>query len=330
MSDFKILPDSDPDLTLARQYGKVLTDETEVQEIRDPVFNLLVQARRVANQSETDIPLADAERTWSRIQSDLQESEAGTGSTILPLPFSSVSTKWYWATAAVILIAVTSMFLLRPFTDPVPKLLAESGASISVVELANGSRATLRPHSRLYELSSTDRLQSYSLNGEALFEVESQSERIFSVEAGPGRVVVTGTRFTLTDRDELSTVHLLDGSVIFETADRANSVTLSAGEAAVINRESVLGEPFAVDAEEITGWTQNRLTFRDRPMADILSELEFHYNITIQVPDKIEQITLGGSVALDSPEQSLEDLGTVLGGEFIQTDHRSYQFRPLP
>ena len=48
------------------------------------------------------------------------------------------------------------------------------------------------------------------------------------------------------------------------------------------------------------------------------------------MPDKIEQITLGGSVALEAPEQSLQDLGTVLGGEFIQIDDQTYQFRPLP
>ena len=327
MTEFKNIQDSDPDLKLARQYEKVLSGEQGVQDIKDSMFRMLVQARSVENQFETDIPLTDSETSWNRIERSISENKSRNRSNILP--FSSTK-KWYWATAAAILIAFISLFLLRQIIEPYPQLLAESGSSISVVVLADGSNVTLRPNSRLYELVSTDQEQSFSLNGEALFEIETHPHRTFSVEAGPGRVIVTGTRFNLSDRDERSTVYLLEGSVMFETANRARSVNLSAGEAAVIGPDYRLDEPFTFEPEDITGWTLNRLSFRDRPVVDILSELEFHYNIAIQVPDKIEQITLGGSVALEAPEQSLQDLGTVLGGEFIQIDDQTYQFRPLP
>jgi transmembrane sensor len=327
MTDFQNISENDPDLILARQYGKVLAGEREAQDISDPMFKILVRARDIANRAETEIQPGDSESSWYSVESTISEIESRSGSNVLPL---KTTKKWYWAAAAVILIAFTSLFLLRQTMDTDPRLLAEADTSISIVELTDGSTVTLRPNSRLYELASLDQLQSYSLNGEALFEVESHPGRTFSVEAGPGRVVVTGTRFNLTDRDERSTVYLLDGSVIFESADRARSVTLSSGEAAVISRDDILEEPFRFEPDEITGWTQNRLTFRDRQVSAILSELEFHYNITIQAPDEIRQVTLGGSVALENPDQSLEDLGIVLGGEFIQTDDQSYQFRLLP
>ncbi len=324
MSNELNLSSNDPDLVLARQYGKVLTGAREAEQINDPLHKLLVRARNSANQTEREFQTENTESSWNCVERAILEIESRSEPNILSITSTK---KWYWAAAAVILIAFTSLFLLRQTLEPEPRLLAEAVASISVVELADGSTVTLRPNSRLYQLSSSDQLQSYSLNGEALFEVESQSERTFAVEAGPGRVVVTGTRFNLSDRNERSTVHLLDGSVIFETADRARSVTLSSGEASVISRDNVLGDPFLFEPEEITGWTQSRLTFRNRQVSEILTELEFHYNITIQAPDEIQQITLGGSVALDNPDQSLEDLGVVLGGEFIQTNDQSYQFR---
>ncbi|REL33127.1 DUF4974 domain-containing protein [Rhodohalobacter sp. SW132] len=327
MADLKNIPDNDPDLKLARQYGKVLTGEQEIQDIQDPMFRMLVQARDAANESEADIPLGSADSSWQQIERNINGDSETDRAVIRPI---SSAKRWYWAAAAVVLIAFGSLFLLRHAVDPAPQLLAESGSAISVVELADGSSVTLRPNSRLYEVTSTDHLQSYSLNGEALFEVESNQDRTFSVEAGPGRVVVTGTRFNLSDRDERSTIHLLEGSVIFETADMTRSISLNAGEGAAIRSDYTLDEPFTFEPEEITGWTESRLIFRDRPVAEIVSELEFHYNITIRVDDESEQIALGGSVALETPEQSLQDLGTVLGGEFIQVDDQTYQFRPLP
>lgn len=327
MTDFKNIPENDPDLKLARQYGKVLAGEQDIQDIEDPMFRLLAQARDAANQVEMDMPVGSANSSWQQIERTISRDSETDRAVIRPI---SSAKRWYWAAAAVVLIAFGSLFLLRQMADPSPQLLAESGSAISVVELADGSSVTLRPNSRLYEVTSTEQLQGYSLSGEALFEVESRQDRMFSVEAGPGRVVVTGTRFNLSDRDERSTIHLLDGSVIFETVDMARSVTLSAGEAAVISADYRLDEPFTFEREEITGWTQNRLVFRDRLLAEILSELEFHYNITIRADDETEQIALGGSVALETPEQSLQDLGTVLGGEFTQVDDQTYQFRPQP
>jgi ferric-dicitrate binding protein FerR (iron transport regulator) len=327
MTDQINIPENDPDLILAKQYGKVLAGVQEDQDINDPIYNVLVQARSILNQSEDGIHPSSSEHSWDRLQKSISESESRNKSNILPL---FTANKWYWAAAAVVLIAFTSIFLLRQVMEPDLKLIAESGATISVFELADGSSVTLRPNSRLFELPSSDRQQSYSLNGEALFQVASKADRVFSVEAGPGRVVVTGTRFNLSDRDDQSTVHLLEGSVVFETANRLRSVNLIAGQAAVISNDYMLEEPFNFETDEITGWTQSRLTFRNRQLAFILSELEFHYNITIQAPSDIAQITLGGSVALDSPEQSLQDLGIVLGGEFVLIADKTYQFRQAP
>ncbi|MEX1135380.1 MAG: FecR domain-containing protein [Balneolales bacterium] len=323
MSTNQNIPENDPDLMLARQYGKMLSEKDRAGS-DDPFLDLLLRARSRAENEETKIPVPNLDASWNRIWQSSNQHEAKWTSNVLSMPSAE---KWIWAAAAILLLAFTSIFLMQQFGDPEPRLLAESGSAISVIELTDGSSVTLRPNSKLYERTATENLQHYSLHGEALFEVKQVAGRTFSVESGPGRVTVTGTRFNLSDRNQQAVVHLLEGSVLFEIADGSRSVSLSSGEAAIIDKEFQLREPFTFEPEEITGWTQNRLIFRDRQVADILDELEFHFNISIQAPEEIEQINLGGSIQLESPQQSLQDLGDVLGGEFVKTGDDHYQFR---
>lgn len=320
------IPEYDRDLILARQYGKMLSGE-EKSRFDDPLLNLLHQARAQSVEQESQIPVPDMDASWNRLKLSSVQPETRRPSNVLFMPSAK---KWVMAAAAILLLAFTALIMMQQFADPGPRLVAESDVTISVVELADGSSVTLRPNSRLYQHKATNGQQHYSLHGEALFNVERVPERTFSVEAGPGRVIVTGTRFNLSDRNQRATVHLLDGSVLFETSDGSRTVSLSSGEAAIIDRQLNLVEPFTFEPDEVTGWTQNRLIFRDRQVADILDELEFHFNISIQSPIEIEQITLGGSIPLDSPQQALQDLGDVLGGEFVQIGDDHYQFRGSP
>lgn len=319
------LPENDPDLKLARQYEELLEGQTSPSGINSPFLKLLLKAQEESEQAESRIPVSAPERSWKAIEKSISEYEARGDA---PVHALKTSKKWYWAAAAAILITFSFIYVLQQALTPDPQLIAASGDTLSVVELADGSRVTLRPNSELYELSVSETSRSYALSGEGLFDVEPASGRTFSVESGPGRVVVTGTRFNLNDRNQQAAVYLIEGSVRFETAAGEQSVQLSPGEAAVIDEQNQLRDPFEFQQEEVTGWTQNRMIFRDRLAASVFTELEAHFDIRIEAPDEVEQITLGGSVSLDTAEQSLEDLGAVLGGRFEQTDEATYQFRP--
>ena len=325
MSNEKNLPEGDADLRLAKQYGEVRKSGKSESELDDPLIRILSAARDEDQNRAADIPVRGQERSWTKIQQAISESaeEKSKNAKIFSLQSGQ---KWYWVAAAILLIAFSSILLIQQsFTGP--ELIAEAGTTVTAVELKDGSNVKLRPKSKLYQLAATPENHEYSLTGEALFEVQTDPERTFSVEAGNGRVVVTGTRFNLSDRDQRSATYLIEGSVIFETTDRDQSVQLSSGEAAVISPEGRLLEPFTFEADEITGWTENRLNFRERTAASILAELEFHFNITIEAPEETKQEVLGGSIPLESAEQSLNDLSVVLGGRFVQTGENSYEFR---
>lgn len=322
MTEKNNIPDNDPDLLLARSYGKIVSGEKSPADIEDPLLTMLLKTRDAAEQIEAVIPVRGQEAGWNRIQDAIAPSTKKTAAKVWKFPARQ---RVYWAAAAAIaLLVFLSILLLR---QPDPQLIAESGSTISVIELVDGSTATLRPNTQLYKVSISESRHNYALSGEALFDVESIPERIFSVEAGAGRVVVTGTKFNIHDRGERASVYLIEGEVIFETIDRQESVRLSPGEAAIVDRTKRLTEPFTFEPDEITGWTQNRLVFREREAGSIFEELEFHFNIRIEAPAEIRQESLGGSIPLDSVDESLQDLGTVLEGRFVQTEEYTYQFR---
>lgn len=317
---------SDPDSSLSRAYKKILDGSESESDIEDPLFQALLKVREEDLASNERIPVQGKDSAWESIEKSIQ-SDSTNDNRRININRMGPRKQWIRAAAAILLLVSASLLMIWQSGDSGPALVAEAGTSIETVELRDGSMVSLRPNSSLYELSGDETTHSYSLSGEALFEVESSPARTFSVDAGSGRVVVTGTRFNLNDRDERATVHLIEGAVRFETIDGSRSVTLSPGEAAEIDANQQLSEILAFNTAEITDWTRNRLTFREREAGSIFSELEFHFDIRIEAPAGIEQEKLGGSIQLNSTEQSLEDLGIVLGGSFQQVDEAVYQYR---
>lgn len=320
---------TDPDEKLSRDFNKVLNRDLKRSDIDDPLFHLLSRARDEDQHQRREIPVAGKESVWEAVIESAGIQSTGTGSVrktrITPIYSRN---RWLKVAAAILLVACASLLLMIQFSDSGPELLAEAGSSLETVELADGSSVTLRPNSSLYEISVTEDRHTYSLSGEALFDVVSSEDRTFTVEAGPGRVVVTGTRFNLDDRDQKARVFLIEGGVRFETSDGSGSVDLEPGEASEIDNNRQVVQPFTFESDLVTGWTQNRLSFRDRQAGSIIRELEFHFDIRISVPAEIEQEALGGTIQLDNVRQSLDDLGVVLGGSFEQTGESDYEYRP--
>lgn len=320
--------ENDPDKKLSEAFGEILENRKDSSGIDDPLYKTLLNAWDEDQKERQDIPVQGKESSWDTIMGTINDDDAvgRRDNQAIIIPMRSRKT-WLKAAAAILLIAFSSLLLIQQFSDTGPVQIAESGSSIQTVELADGTSVTLRPNSSLYELPADENKRAYSLSGEALFDVVSRADQPFSVEAGSGRVIVTGTRFNVAERNQTAKVFLLEGSVRFETKDGAESVSLKPGQASEIDQNMQLRQPLTFEAELVTSWTQNRLTFRDRQAGSIIDELEFHFDIQINAPESVENESLGGTIQLDSAEQSLDDLGTVLGGSFEQTGDDAYQFR---
>lgn len=318
---------NDQDKRLTELYGEHLENRNKSLKIDDAVLNTLLNIRDEDLSERKDIPVQGKELSWQAISQAI--SQQGTNDTrrqAVITPIRSNRT-WLKVAAAIVLIACSALLLVQQFSVPDSITVAEESSEVQTINLEDGSTVTLRPNSTLSKLTDSENPRFYSLSGEAVFDVMTDPDRIFTVEAGSGRVVVTGTRFNLKTRNQVSRVYLFEGSVRFEAADGSDSVNLEPGEASGVDTSMQIQEPFLFDTEIVTGWTRNRLTFRDREAGSIMDELEFHFNIQIIASEDVRSESLGGTIQLDNVEQSLNDLGIVLGGSFANTSDGVYEFK---
>ena len=310
---------SEKDRKLAESIGLRLDQGASLDDHPDEEIREL---RRELNRSEFREDLAEVtgkDRVWQRI-SDETKPEAKIHS------ISSSPAKRIIAIAAsILLVAAFSLFLFTQLDQP--QLVAQSGDTILEVTLTDGSVATLRPNSSLYLAEHGDNRHLYSMNGEIFFEVTSDPNRTFSVETEAGVADVLGTSFNVRDWDGETMLYLEKGSVRLSLSDRSESITLSPGQLSYITANRITA-PEETEADLVTAWRNNELVFRDRPVHEILNELEHHYGIQISAPESIRNERLGGAILLEEREESLRDLGLVLGGQFIRDNDTRYRFEP--
>jgi len=313
------LPHNDPDLQLAKKIGECRDNNVDLRILSDDLPEDLLAYKKYSDTSEKDIPVPQ-NQMWKNIEKEI--SDDAKSSRILP--FKSSRRRAWSIAAAILLAALVSLFYLTRSQEPL--LLAETGSSLSEVELHDGSMVTLRPHSALWKVSESTQKEEYRLEGEGYFNIINNPEREFSVVASEGKVVVLGTKFVLSNWGNRTTVFLEEGSVRFQQVKTGDQIDLKPEEKATIDENNKLIPPEPAKKELYTSWLNNQLQFSDRPARLIFDELEHHFQITIQAPEKIEQEPLGGGISLDEKEEALQDLGMVLDGSFETDDGKTYNF----
>lgn len=319
----QLLPENDKDLQLARQVGQYLDGQLELENVEDPLVTVLLRYKteRKQRSSTTSSVSPNSHNVWQQIEqhTDTKKQSARV------YQIGRSKTKAIWATAAALLIAA---FLgIYYFKAQQPQMVASSNQQIEMIQLDDGSKVTLRPHSTLYSLSESSEEQRYQLEGEAYFEVSRNPQRTFSVEAGNGRVSVLGTKFNLSSWGEQTQVYLEEGSVQFENLNTKATITLSPGESAKIEDDNTL-KTTQTEPAEFTDWIDRELIFQNKTVRYVLNELEQEFNFTFMAPDSIMETTLSGGLSLENAQQSLDDLSLVLDGRFVKDAENRYRFVP--
>lgn len=313
------LPEQDQDLLLAKSIGKVNEGSLLVSDIDDSLVDILQDYKTAESSREASYNI-DSDTLWASID---KEVSAPKQAKITPLPRRN-NTFATWAIAASVLVAVfAGIFWLNNMDNTI--LVAQTGAELAVVTLDDGSKVTLRPNSKLWQKAYSAEEQNYKITGEAYFEVTSNPSRNFIVEAGDGRVTVLGTKFVLSDWGTTSSVFLEEGSVRFENLDGSSSTILVPGQSSIIQNGMV--QPSTASAIEThKDWLENTIVLDGQTVAFVFAELEQHYNISLGSETDIYSEVLGGSYTLENIEQTLQDIGTVLGGTFKKTGKQTYRF----
>lgn len=196
------------------------------------------------------------------------------------------------ALAASLLFAVGLGFSGgAPAGSPVSTAVAQT----RVLTLADGSRVTLGPSSRIATRIDAGQRRVTLVSGEAFFEVAHDRTRPFWVEAGDARIQVVGTKFDVNRASGRVLVSVLEGVVkVHEPAPlfsrsavrvlRASQMVETADSPASLF-SAAPSAPVAIDPVPAGDWRGGRLTYIDARLGDVVADLNRYYGPGVKLAD---------------------------------------------
>lgn len=254
-----------------------------------------------------------AEQIWNERFEKLTEeggmgSEPTTSTSMRTKSFSLRSLALYAAAAAAALLVIASgislLYTKHISTQPGACLTAQLPDGSQVI-LSSGTSVSYHP--LLWSVS-----PKVSLEGEALFS--GHHAEGFEVKMDMGTISVLGTTFDAKTYDGTLAVACLDGSVRV-TSDN-QSVVLSAREQTVLKNGKMEVVPVG-DQESVSGWVHGIFSFDNKPLNEVIKDVERFYDVHIAVPAGIDTLRYTGRFTKDRSAQEVVDIvGNTFGLKF--------------
>ncbi|WLG99418.1 FecR family protein [Pseudomonas beijingensis] len=183
------------------------------------------------------------------------------------------------------------------------------------IALPDGSVIDLNSRSRV-RIQFAHRQRRVELaEGEALFTVEHDAGRPFTVDAGNGQVTVTGTRFDVRRDADKTRVAVAQGSVKVRGrgAPKAPFVSLTPGLGTQIDAQGNVAAPYAINADALTAWRNGKLVFNDAPLSEVAEEVSRYRLQPLRVGSAaVGKLRLTSVFRADDPEALLKALPNIL------------------
>jgi len=188
------------------------------------------------------------------------------------------------AAGFVMMIGVGTILSMNFFDQSESMTFTTARGESSDVSLSDGSSITLNTQSSVQIDYSSDLRHIALANGEALFNVERNTDRPFVVETQYGEVIVTGTVFNVISDSIGARVFVVSGTV--DVKPRAGAlVTLIAGQSFLIDADGYGGSVALFDPNDVLAWREGKARFRNIPLSAVVKELNRYFDRPIQLDD---------------------------------------------
>ena len=185
--------------------------------------------------------------------------------------------------------------------------------------LIDGTKVWLNAGARLEFSSNFDKQPTrvVKLEGEAFFDVVSNSKQPFVVEVYNSNILVTGTQFNLRsyEKEALVETALVEGQIAFNANNRSHKLLPGRKISAQLNKNTIEEVDFDIASE--TSWKEGYFTFNQTDLYDVMTQVSKWYNITVKANRYINKVKIGGTFPRDLPlTELLKDLSMLSGVEF--------------
>lgn len=192
-------------------------------------------------------------------------------------------------------------------------------------ELADGSHIALNTDTQL-DISWHLRSRRVILyRGQALFDVEHQAYRPFTVDAGHALVTVVGTMFDVWRKPDAVKVTVLRGRVRVDQHGSTTFLTENQQSTAAAS----LSDASTVDAVAQTGWKDGKLILDRVALRDALAEMQRYTRNHIALSDgKLGSTPVSGVFDIRRADGMLDLLPSILPVSVIRDGKGDIQVRP--
>jgi transmembrane sensor len=259
---------------------------------------------------------ARLERTWGAMGSVPVKAAIRRRSRVLPFRLPAAPRQWLGGAVA----ACLALVIVGTAQDWPTRLRADAMTATGErreVSLADGSIVQLNTGSAITIDLSGDRRIIHLLKGEAAFTVAPDRARPFTVEAGDGATTALGTRFIVrregADTDVTVTEHRVRVAWPPHAATPDQAVIVNEGQAVRYGAGGLV-EPHTADIDAAGAWTRGRLVFVDRPLVEVVAELNrYHPGYVRVVGADLAQRRFSGVFPVDDPMGALDAIQRSLG-----------------
>lgn len=182
--------------------------------------------------------------------------------------------QWVMRIAAALVFVLAATFIIRSGDGGVN---FSSGDEMQYVQLTDGSNIWLDKNSTLTaDDSFGDGSRKVKITGKAFFDITRDEFRPFIINTNKLTVSVLGTSFTIDASFANPVVEVKSGKV--EVKTELDSKIITKGLRLETNEIGNLIQS-EVDINDVFGWANDDLSFKDAPLSQVLAELGVHFNI---------------------------------------------------
>lgn len=223
--------------------------------------HLLSKGKVSWEKSEADV--------WGELESKMSEEPTAKSVSLLPKIVQ-------WFAAAVFLLLVGLLGVVSTYKKTVECLPGEH----IVAQLPDGSRVDLNAGSILKYYPLKWRFErKLKFEGEGYFNVQKGEK--FTVVSPNGSTQVLGTSFNIFARNDNYRVTCLTGKVQVTSTDSESVILTPNVHVELEEGKLVLKKMFKT--EKALAWKNNEFFFADRPLKEVIDEIERQYAITVKL-----------------------------------------------
>jgi transmembrane sensor len=205
-------------------------------------------------------------------------------------------------------------------TETVGYLMSDYSTAVGeqrVIELSDHSRITLNTYSAI-DVNISGKERHITLHkGEILVEVAKDATRPFIVETAQGTARALGTKFVVKREGSATAVSVVESVVEACTvkphwdSTEKKCVRLHAGQGTNMAAKTV-EPPMPINIDDVAGWSSGMLAIDNRPLSEVLQELERYRIGRIHVDPEVADLRVSGVFPLDDTDRALDVLAGIL------------------